>query len=141
MLHKKHIKKTETDPTQEETFVPVVDKSKLAAPVEEKPKVVPKKKNITDTIDYFKKMFGDVKVQLDYISASLEQLKKSDAAVHAELPTEDGNFEEMKKQAKKISKEEGVVQHVNKVSDGVYKLDNFYDADQTAISYENGLQL
>jgi hypothetical protein len=45
--------------------------------------------------------------------------------------------DEAEELAKKISKEEGVVQHVNKVSGG-YSVDDWYDSDSTVSSYENG---
>lgn len=46
-----------------------------------------------------------------------------------------------KSKAQKISKEEGVVQHVNRISNNKYSVQDFYDDDSTIISYENGKQL
>lgn len=46
-----------------------------------------------------------------------------------------------KEEAQRISQEEGVVQHVNQTSRGTYKIEDWYDADNTVASYENGLQL
>ena len=49
-------------------------------------------------------------------------------------------LEAIKKEAQRISDEEGVVQHVNKVGDG-YKIEDWYDSDATVASYENGRSL
>jgi len=51
------------------------------------------------------------------------------------------NFEEIKQKAQRISKEEGVAQHVNKISDNNYQVSDWYDNDSTIISYENGEEL
>lgn len=51
------------------------------------------------------------------------------------------NFEQVKAEAQRISREEGVAQHVNQVSDNVFKISDWYDADTTVISFENGRQL
>jgi hypothetical protein len=51
------------------------------------------------------------------------------------------NFEQVKKEAQRISKEEGVAQHVNQVSDNVFKVSDWYDTNNTVVSFENGRQL
>lgn len=51
------------------------------------------------------------------------------------------NLEIAKQKAQKISKEEGVAQHVNMVSNNKYVVSDWYDADNTIISYENGKEL
>jgi hypothetical protein len=51
------------------------------------------------------------------------------------------NFEQAKEKALNISKEEGVVQHVNQVSDNNFKVSDWYDSDNTVVSFENGKQL
>lgn len=43
-----------------------------------------------------------------------------------------------KKEAQKISKDEGVVQHVNKISNNKYKIEDWFDSDTTVVSYVNG---
>lgn len=43
-----------------------------------------------------------------------------------------------KMEARRISREEGVVQHVNEVRPGVYIVEDWYDSDTTVASYENG---
>ena len=53
----------------------------------------------------------------------------------------DGNLEVKKEEARRISAEEGVAQHVNMVSNGVYEVSDFFDADNTVYSYENGREL
>lgn len=50
-------------------------------------------------------------------------------------------LDDAKKEAMRISKEEGVAQHVNMVSDNNYKVGDWYDNDTTVVSYENGRQL
>jgi hypothetical protein len=45
------------------------------------------------------------------------------------------------KYAEDISSKEGVVQHVNELPDGTYKVSDWYDSDTTVISFENGMQL
>ena len=57
------------------------------------------------------------------------------------LQEDESNFEQVKAEALRISKEEGVVQHVNQVSDNVFKISDWYDSDSTVISFENGRQL
>jgi len=47
----------------------------------------------------------------------------------------------VKMEAKRISQEEGVVQHVNEIRPGVYRIEDWYDADTTVASYENGRSL
>jgi hypothetical protein len=44
-------------------------------------------------------------------------------------------------QAEKTSREEGVVQHVNELPDGSYEVSDWYDADTTVFSFENGREL
>jgi hypothetical protein len=51
------------------------------------------------------------------------------------------DFKDAKKYAQAISAKHGVVQHVNEVPSGGYKVSDWYDDDTTLISYENGLQL
>jgi hypothetical protein len=51
------------------------------------------------------------------------------------------NFEETKQEAQRISKEEGVAQHVNRVRNDQYVVSDWYDADKTIVSFENGRQL
>lgn len=58
-----------------------------------------------------------------------------------EEPFGDDNFEQAKAEAQRISREEGVVQHVNQVSDNRFKVSDWYDGDNTVISFENGRQL
>jgi hypothetical protein len=54
---------------------------------------------------------------------------------------EDDALEEAKERAKQISKEEHCVQHVNKVRLGKYEVEDWFDADKTVASYENGREL
>jgi hypothetical protein len=51
------------------------------------------------------------------------------------------DFEQAKNDAFNISKEEGVVQHVNQISDNTYEISDWYDADSTVASFENGKEL
>jgi hypothetical protein len=51
------------------------------------------------------------------------------------------NLEKVKAEAQRISKEEGVAQHVNQISHNNYAVSDWYDADKTVISFENGRQL
>lgn len=46
-----------------------------------------------------------------------------------------------KSKAKEISREEGVVQHVNLISNNNYAVQDWYDEDSTIASFENGRQL
>ena len=43
-----------------------------------------------------------------------------------------------KMEARKISKDEECVQHVNEIRPGVYRIEDWYDCEQTVASYENG---
>jgi len=52
--------------------------------------------------------------------------------------SEESKLDIAKKEAQRISKEEGVTQHVNKVGKEDYKVENWYDANTTVASYENG---
>lgn len=51
--------------------------------------------------------------------------------------TRSKNLELLKRYAKQQSRN-GYVQHVNKTSDGYYVISDWYDADSTVASYENG---
>ena len=51
---------------------------------------------------------------------------------------ESDELSKAKMEARKISKEEGCVQHVNEIRPGVYKIEDWYDSVQTVASYENG---
>jgi hypothetical protein len=51
---------------------------------------------------------------------------------------ENTDLEDKKEEAKKISIDEECVQHVNEVRPGVYKIEDWFDSDQTVASYENG---
>lgn len=89
-----------------------------------------------------RKQINEMYAMLEKQGELIKQLvEKIEPKINTSIESSEGNFEEIKKEAKKISKDEGVVQHVNKVSDGVYKIDNFFDAEKTICSFENGLQL
>ena len=47
-------------------------------------------------------------------------------------------YQEACEEAKRISKSEGVVQHVEEVGNGRYIVSDWYDSDKTVKSYENG---
>lgn len=49
-----------------------------------------------------------------------------------------GNLQDVRDEAKRISQEEGVVQHVNRISNNQYNISDFYDEDSTVVSYEDG---
>lgn len=51
------------------------------------------------------------------------------------------SLEAVKAEALRISKEEGVVQHVNSIDNDRYKISDWYDSDSTICSYENGREL
>lgn len=51
------------------------------------------------------------------------------------------NFELAKDEALKISREEGVAQHVNQIPNDNYKVSDWYDADSTIFSCEDGREL
>lgn len=51
---------------------------------------------------------------------------------------EPDELSKIKMEARKISGEEGVVQHVNEIRPGVYTISDWYDSEKTIISYENG---
>jgi len=48
------------------------------------------------------------------------------------------DLEEKKEEAKQISIDEECVQHVNEVRPGVYRIEDWYDDEQTVAFYENG---
>jgi hypothetical protein len=52
---------------------------------------------------------------------------------------DDDGLEQAKAEAQRISQEEGVAQHVNKVGRG-YRVEDWYDSDTTVASYEDGEQ-
>jgi hypothetical protein len=53
------------------------------------------------------------------------------------------SLEDAKAEAKRISREEGVVQHVEETEEGSgkYRLSDWYDSDLTVASYEDGMSL
>lgn len=50
-------------------------------------------------------------------------------------------FQDAVEYAQRISKEEGVVQHIEETPQGDYKIVDWYDADKTIMSFENGREL
>jgi len=58
--------------------------------------------------------------------------------VNEYFDSESDELSKVKMEAERISKEEGVVQHVNEIRPGVYRIEDWYDSDQTVASYENG---
>jgi hypothetical protein len=60
--------------------------------------------------------------------------KINESGISTDLPT-------IKTKAKQESRECGCAQHVNEKSKGVYTIEDFYDADTTVASFENGRQL
>lgn len=61
-----------------------------------------------------------------------------------ELPIkeeEGGTLQQVKQEAQRISKEQGVVQHVNYLGNGLYGLSDWFDDDKTVVSYENGVAI
>jgi len=85
--------------------------------------------------------FLEMKKLSEENNKTLKTLVKTDEQVHEGLKEDVDVFDKVCDEAKKISKDEGVVQHVNEYGDNNYKIENFYDADKTVISYENGLKL
>lgn len=73
-----------------------------------------------------------------YVKESYQNIMPSDRSDASYYPDE---LTRIKDEAKTISREEGVVQHVNEVRPGVYKIDDWYDEDTTVASYENGIEL
>lgn len=75
------------------------------------------------------------------IGKNIKRKKKMNEDCH--LPTfesfitEAMTLDQAKEKAKKISKEEGVVQHVNQTTRG-YKVSDWYDDETTVASFENG---
>lgn len=57
------------------------------------------------------------------------------------LNEDNSNFEQAKANALRISKEEGITQHVNQISDDNYSVSDWYDSENTVISFENGREL
>lgn len=53
------------------------------------------------------------------------------------------SLEDAKAEAKRVSREEGVVQHVEETEEGSgkYRVSNWYDSDLTVVSYEDGIEM
>ena len=51
------------------------------------------------------------------------------------------NFDEAKKEAQRISREEGVTQHVNSINDNVFEISDWFDDETTVASFEFGRPL
>jgi hypothetical protein len=66
--------------------------------------------------------------------------ERKNANVFVRENGEGGTLEQAKSEAQRISKEEGVSQHVNKIGN-IYKVEDWYDSDTTVASYENGRSL
>jgi len=74
---------------------------------------------------------------------SLAQIAKIDAMQEG-YDEDEEDLEELeiaKAEARRISKEEGVAQHVNKLRGGGYSIEDWYDSDATVASYESGRSL
>lgn len=102
------------------------------------------KKQGSKYVVYKKKRDGSTGEKVGSTEGNKEALRKYLAALHInakESVTENMDFETAKREAQKISSEEGVVQHVNRQRDGSYKVSDWYDSDETEVSYEFGRQL
>jgi len=53
------------------------------------------------------------------------------------------SLKDAKEEAQRVSKEEGVVQHVEETEEGSgkYRVSDWYDSDLTVVSYQNGMEL
>lgn len=127
---------------------PPVDEPLKVKRIVEKQKPKPKPKPLTPSVPIIP---PDVQAALSRIETKLDDLIKKDAEVHKKIENVDelsddekdelSEYEKTVREAQRISKEQNCVQHVNRVSDGVYKIEDFFDEDRTEISFENGKEL
>jgi len=103
--------------------------------------------NEENDIDYIQKNseeYGSLnnmnKDNIDIIKKDIKT-KHLDEKQNNELNELYDKFEDANNEALKISKEEGVAQHVNELPNGKYEVSDWFDSDQTIKSYENGRSL
>jgi hypothetical protein len=96
------------------------------------PNSEPLEKNEPKTTSITKKKANP---KLDILRDKIQNLMKENEIF------ESMDLETAKAEAQQISEEEGVVQHVNELPNGGYTISNWYDSDNTVISYENGMKL
>jgi hypothetical protein len=104
----------------------------------------------------FKKEFDSKEKAIDYAKSMNKQLspgEKSYYKIKYKVKTELSeygvsdrfySYEDAVEHAKTISKNQGVVQHVNEIPGSLedsYEVSDWYDSDLTVISFENGRQL
>jgi hypothetical protein len=80
-----------------------------------------------------------------YKSSGMELVKLNESNLgHNEITEGYGmSLEDAKAEAKRISREEGVTQHVEETEEGSgkYRVSDWYDSDLTVASYENGINI
>ena len=73
--------------------------------------------------------------------AGFDPMNDNDKMMYEDMENNQDELNLLKAEAQRISSEEGVAQHVNSIGNGKYKIDDFYDSDNTVASYENGRSL
>ena len=117
----------------------------------EKVKLKESKRSLREMRDVSDEAYDDDEVTNDKIVSMLRKSIEDDSTVKDQRAKErrnanvfvrennDDGLEQAKAEAQRISKEEGVAQHVNKVGNR-YRVEDWYDSDTTVASYENGEQ-
>lgn len=92
---------------------------------------------------------GILKIRIEKLMKPKENIKESLSTMIKRIVREEKQkilkenvfdyLDDAKEEAKRISKEEGVVQHVNGLANGKYKVSDWYDSEETVCSYENGI--
>ena len=112
-----------------------LQKYKMAIPKE-------KKRRDKSGINQMKKN-GDIEKRREKMRDDNAKSKKSneDVSLFEDEDGMKGDLDSLKNKARELSKKEGVVQHVNMVSNDNYRIEDFFDANNTVASYENGNDL
>lgn len=92
-------------------------------------KVITQKQNLKTTYDYLGTVDNN---SIGYDDMQLTEYGTSDNF---------DNYEDAVKYAEDMSAKQGVVQHVNELPNGTFKISDWYDEDTTVVSFERGIQL
>ena len=101
-------------------------------------------KNSKDSIkDKIENLTREQKERLvrEMIRKKIKNVLKEQSSFSDNLTQVNDNLKQATEDARRISKEEGVTQHVNHIGKGRFDISDWYDSDNTVISFENGRRI
>jgi hypothetical protein len=98
------------------------------------------KKNIKDKIENLTREQKERLVR-EYIRRRIKNVLKEQSTFSDDLKRVHDNLTRAMKEAQRISKEEGVGQHVNHIGKGQFDVSDWYDSDNTVASFDRGRRI